>query len=157
MRTANIHEIRQELAGLTHKELVTLCSLLARNKKENKEFINYWLFERSDLGSYLQHVKKEISDQLETVNRTNLYAGKKTIRKVLRLANKYIRFSESELAETELRIHFCRALKDTGIALDKSTALTNLFNQQVKKIRQVLSQLHEDLQFDYGRQVEQLI
>jgi hypothetical protein len=157
MRTASIHEIKQELANLSHTQLVTLCALLARNKKENKEFINYWLFESADLRSYIESVKTDIENQMSEVNRTNLYAAKKTIRKILRLTNKHIKFTGSELAETELLIHFCRSLKNRGIPLENSTALNNLYQQQIKKIRIALSKLHEDLQFDYGKDLKLLM
>ena len=93
---------------------------------------------------------------MDPVNKTNLYAAKKTIRKVLRMTNKYIKFSGSPVAETELLIQFCRSLKNTGIPLEKSTAISNLYNQQIKKINQALSQLHEDLQYDYKRDLESL-
>jgi hypothetical protein len=156
MRTASIPEIKQELATLTHSELVTLCAQLARNKKENKEFINYWLFDKADQVTYMEGAKKEISSLMDPVNKTNLYAAKKTIRKVLRMTNKYIKFSGSPVAETELLIQFCRSLKNTGIPLEKSTAISNLYNQQIKKINQALSQLHEDLQYDYKRDLESL-
>jgi len=39
----------------------------------------------------------------------------------------------------------------------KSTALTNLYNAQLKKIRAAIDTMHEDLQHDYQRSVERLV
>jgi len=35
--------------------------------------------------------------------------------------------------------------------------LTNLYNNQVKKIKAVIETLHEDLQHDYNREIEELL
>jgi len=157
MKIASVHEIKQELGGLSHAKLVTLCTLLARNKKENKEFISYWLFDAGDQDAYIESVKTEITRLMAEVHPTNMWAAKKTIRKILRLTNKYIRFTGSPLAETELLMHFCDALQKSGVQFRESTALLNLYHQQIKKIRKALTRLHEDLQHDYGRKLDVLI
>ena len=43
-----------------------------------------------------------------------------------------------------------------GIPIKKSTALTNLFANQIRKIEKSLASLHEDLQYDYIKAFEQL-
>ena len=48
MRSASVHEIKQELLTLKPAELVELCLRLAKFKKENKELLNYLLFEAQD-------------------------------------------------------------------------------------------------------------
>ena len=90
------------------------------------------------------------------VNDTNLYWAKKTIRKALRFANKNIRYSGLKETEVEIRIYFCQRMKATGIPFDQSTALSNLYNGQLIKLGKALSTLHEDLQFDYQQQIEEL-
>ncbi len=151
MRTATIFEIREELNTLSHSQLVSLCTGLARNKKENKEFITYYLFEAGDLRGFLDGIKSEIDLLMAEVSRANLYYAKKSIRKILRITNKHIRFTASKQAEAELLIHFCVSLKATGIHFENSVALDKLFKQQLKKIDQALSGLHEDLQYDYRK------
>jgi hypothetical protein len=39
----------------------------------------------------------------------------------------------------------------------KSTALNNLYHQQLKKIEKAISTLHEDLQYDYRRMMEEAL
>lgn len=55
-----------------------------------------------------------------------------------------------------MRIFFLQTLKDSKIKIQDSTALTNLYLQQLKKINTVIKNLHEDLQYDYERQLEDL-
>jgi hypothetical protein len=55
-----------------------------------------------------------------------------------------------------LLIYYCIKLKASGIAIRKSTALTNLFDAQIKKINKVMALLHEDLQYEYVKDLEKL-
>ncbi len=157
MKASSISEIKQELTNIPAGELVDLCLKLAKYKKENKELLSYLLFESYDEQAYIKNVKADIDEQFEDVNKSNLYFAKKTLRKILRIINKYIKHTSSKQAETELLIYFCAALKQSGIPLHKSTALKNLYENQVKKIRKVIASLHEDLQYDYLKKVEKLM
>jgi hypothetical protein len=156
MKAASSSEIKSVLKSKTQLELTELCLRLARFKKENKELLTYLLFESDDLGVYLNQVKEEMEEEFRTINKSQLYLAKKSLRRILRQTNKYIRYTGSKTAELELLIHFCRQLKDSGIALRKSNALENLYQSQLKKINTALGTLHEDLQYDYSRQIENL-
>jgi hypothetical protein len=87
------------------------------------------------------------------INVSHVYFAKKTIRKVLRITNKYIRFSGSKQAEAELLIHFCQLVKDSGIKIDKNPALNNLYQNQMKKLEKAMESLHEDLQYDLRKKL----
>jgi len=156
MRTATIHELKQELTNIPPAQLTELCLRLAKFKKENKELLTYLLFEAHDEQGYIDSVKKEMDEEFTGINRSNLYFAKKTIRKILRNTNKHIRYTSSKQAEIELLIYFCTVLNKSGIKFHKSTALTNLYNNQVKKIRTAIKTLHEDLQYDYIKELKQL-
>jgi hypothetical protein len=156
MRALSISEIQKELKTLPPQRIAELSLRLAKFKKENKELLTYLLFEAGDEESYIKSVKQEITQQFELVNKSNLYLAKKTIRKVLRTVNKYIRYSGIAETEVTLRIYYCTTLKTSGIRLDKSPVLLNLYNNQIKKIDLVLSKLHEDLQFDYSQELSGL-
>ncbi|RYD94928.1 MAG: hypothetical protein EOP50_08805 [Sphingobacteriales bacterium] len=90
------------------------------------------------------------------MNKNSVYLAKKTIRKVLRLTNKHIRYTGSKEAEIELLLHFCISLKGSKLPINKHTVLLNLYNNQVKKIRAAIASLHEDLQYEYERELERL-
>ncbi len=156
MRAATIQEIKQELATLKPNTLTELCLRLARFKKENKELLTYLLFEAHNEQEYIKSVKQEIDDLFADMNQSHLYFAKKTLRKIIRIINKYCRYSSSKQTELELRLHFCTILNASGIALHRNTVITNLFQSQLKKVYTVLDTLHEDLQYDYRRELEQL-
>jgi hypothetical protein len=156
MKAATSNEIKQELKGLSGAKLVELCLRLARFKKENKELLTFLLFEADDLETYLQNVKEEVNEQFREVNTTSMYFAKKTIRKILRTVNKHIRYTGSKQAEAELLIHFCKRLKELKIPFRKSNVIDKLLDAQVKKIKAAIDTMHEDLQFEYIRALEDL-
>jgi hypothetical protein len=156
MKAATINELKQELSTVPIAELRELCLRLAKFKKENKELLTYLLFEAVDEEAYINNVKKEIEETFKQVHPTQLYLSKKTIRKILRICNKYIRYTGSKPTEIEILVCFCFNMKKSGIPFQNSVALVNLYNSQVKKIRAAISTLHDDLQYDYSKLVAQL-
>ena len=156
MKAATINELKQELSNSTPSQLVELCLRLARFKKENKELLTYLLFEAHDTAAYIQSVKNEIDLQYEQMNKSNVYFIKKTLRKILRTINKYTRYSGLPSVEIELLIYFCSAMKVLDLNIEKNPVLFNLYHNQVKKINKTLATLHEDLQYDYKREIAKL-
>jgi hypothetical protein len=156
MKVASSNEIKQELKELSNAKLLELCLRLARFKKENKELLTYLLFEADDLETYLKNVKEEVDEQFLEVNTTSMYFAKKTLRKILRIVNKHIRYTGSKQAEAELLIYYCKKLKALKIPFRKSNVLDKLFDAQVKKIKAAINSMHEDLQYDYIRHLEEL-
>lgn len=156
MRAATIQEIKQELATLKAKDLVDICLRLGKFKKENKELLTYLLFEAHNEQDYIKSVRQEIDDLFADMNQSHLYFAKKTLRKIVRIINKYCRYSNNKQTELELRLHFCSTLNASGIALHRNTVITNLYQSQLKKVYAVLDTLHEDLQYDYRKELEQL-
>ena len=156
MKAASVSEIKAALKSCKPAEVTELCLRLARYKKENKELLSFLLFEADELEQYVNNVQEETEELFKEVNTTNLFWAKKTIRKILRLVNKHIKYTGSKTAEPELLIHFCKTLKDSKITYTKSPALLNLYNNQVKKIDAAIESLHEDLQHDYIREREKL-
>lgn len=157
MKAATVHEIKQELTTLKATELVDLCLRLTKFKKENKELLTYLLFEAHDEPGFIKGVEREIEEQFSEIPKGNsLYLIKKSVRKILRRTNKHIQYTGSKMAEVQLLLFFCTTLKASKIRIDQSTALTNLYQSQIKKIKKVLGTLHEDIQYDYLRQLEEL-
>jgi len=156
MKAASSNEIKQELKELSQSKLVDLCLRLARFKKENKELLTYLLFEADDREAYIRSVKQEIENGFSDINTSSTYFAKKSLRKILRMTNKYVRYTGNKHVEVELLLHFCLVLFNSKISFRKSTALNNLYTAQLKKIKAAISTLHEDLQYDYIRQLEGL-
>ena len=156
MKAASIHELKQELNSVAPATVAALCLRLARYKKENKELLTYLLFEAHDEQAYIQSVHAEIQIQFSEINTSHLYFAKKSLRKILRFAGKHIKYTGSKQAEVAILIFFCTQLKTSGMPIQKSTALTSLYNQQIKKIKLALASLHEDLQHDFKKEMETL-
>ena len=156
MKAATINEIKQELNALAPAKLLELCLRLAKYKKENKELLTYLLFEAHDEAAFIETVKQDMEEQFSAINDTNLYFAKKSLRKILRTTAKYIRHTGSKQAEVELLLHFCRTLSNSPIPIHKNTVLNNLYQFQLKKIAKVIDTLHEDLQYDYLKELEKL-
>ena len=151
MKTASVSEIRKHLANLDAEALAQLCLTLVRFKKDNKELLTYLLFEAHDEQAYINSIKAEVEELFADVPKANVYFVKKSIRKILRIMNKHIRYSGLPATELEVRIHFCLCMKAATIPLHPGTVLFNLYQQQLKKIDSVLTRLPEDLRFDYER------
>jgi len=156
MKSASISELKATLKPMSQAQLVDLCLRLARAKKDNKELLTFLLYEADDLPAYLQSIKKEIDTEIAGINTGNLHWVKKSLRKILRIINKHIRYTGSKMAEAELRLHFCAQLKQARIPVLKSNALAKLYNGQLLKIETAIKTLHEDLQRDYLIQVDAL-
>ncbi len=156
MRASTTQEIKQELISKKPAELIALCLRLARFKKENKELLTYLLYEAGDEDSYIRGIQTEIEELFGTINHSQLYFAKKTLRKIVRVINKFSRYSGNKQTDLELRLFFCRQLKDSGIPIRQNVMISNIYESQLKKIRINLATLHEDLQHDYGNELESL-
>lgn len=154
MTTASLQEIKKELRSHDADALQELCMRLAKYKKENKELLNYLLFEAHNEQTYVENVKEEIRELFKTVPASNVYFIKKSLRRVLRLTNKQIKYSGIKQTELELRIFFCTKVKEAKIPLPVGTVLFNLYRQQLKKIENALAKLPEDIQADYERELK---
>lgn len=155
MKAASINEIKKELQTRDSKSLLELCMRLAKYKKENKELITYLLYEADDEQGYIAYVKEDMDVLFDELpSRTNLYYVKKSLRKILRFANKQIKYSGIKQTELELRIYFCTKIIEAKIPLRDGTVLYNLYQQQLKKIYAIVLKLPEDLQLDYQREIK---
>lgn len=152
MKAASANEIKQELKNSPPAELVELCLRLARFKKENKELLTYLLFEAHNEEGYIARVKAEIDAGFDELPRANTHLTKKSLRAILRLTAKYIRYTGSKQTEAELLMHYCRKLKASGLLKSTGTAIQKLYAQQLKKIDSAVATLHEDLQHDYRKE-----
>jgi len=156
MKASTISTLRKELNTLPAGDLLDLCLKLIKYKKENKELVSYLLFDANNESEFIKSIKEEIDLQFAEINMSHLYFAKKSIRKILKTTNKYIRYSGNKQTEVELLIHFCAKLKQSKIPYKSSNSLFNLFKNQVRKIHTAIAALHEDLQHDYKEELAEL-
>ena len=82
MKTSSLSELQKELQTLPPKRVIEVCIRLAKHKKENKELLDYLLFEENNEEGFIQNVKVETAAQFLEMNKSNLYLAKKTLRKI---------------------------------------------------------------------------
>ena len=158
MDVSSLQEVKQELQELSPKELLELCISLAKYKKDNKEYLGYLLFQAHDREGFIVKVKAEIDEHfVEMQIQKNLYYIKKSLRKLLRIINKYCKYLGDKASTAELHLYFCLKIRQGNIPIHKSARLTNLFKAQEKKIRSLISTLHEDLQADFLKELEAVL
>lgn len=156
MKAASVNEIKQELKEKNKDELIALCLRLARFKKENKELLDYLLFNGHDEQSYITEVKNEIDEGFNALNTSSVFLAKKTLRKVLRLSNKYIRYTGSKTVEVEVLVHYLDNFIAMKLPWRKTKILKNIYEAQMKKIRTSIAAMHEDIQYDYLKDLQKI-
>jgi hypothetical protein len=156
METSSLSELKKELSLLPPKEIVEICMKIVRYKKENKELLQYLLFFSHEEQSYIDTVKEEITFLFQDSIIFSRYLPKKTIRKILKITNNYIRYSKLKQTEVELRIHFCLEIKKSGVLPHADKSLLNLYQRQIERIYKAMEKLHEDLQHDYLEEIKSL-
>ncbi len=156
MKTATVSQIKKELSYRSPEELLELCLRLSKFKKENKELLTYLLFESIDEAEYIQNIKDEIDLEFKNINTKNFFYIKKSVRKILRTIKKYSRYSLKKETEAELLLYFCGKLKNFNPSIKRNPVLLNLYQRQLLAVKKLISALHEDLQYDYQLEIEEL-
>ena len=156
MKTATLKEVKIELTHKAHHELIELCLRLSRFKKDNKELLTYLLFENLNEDKYIENIKIAMDKEFNLINTNSYFYIRKSIRKILRLIKKYIRYSQNKETEVVLLLYFCIRLKEFSPSINKSKALLNIFERNVDFINKKITFLHEDLQYDFRLEIEKL-
>jgi len=156
MKAATVSELKKELHTRSEKELIELVLRLSKFKKENKELLTYLLYEIEDEPSFIKSIKIEIDELFEGINTSRTFYAKKTIRKILRNIKKYCRYSKKKQTEVELLMYFCVKMKTLPAYIKRSTVVKNIYARQVVLIKKAIGKLHEDLQYDYTLEMEEL-
>ncbi|WP_369993295.1 hypothetical protein [Winogradskyella sp.] len=156
MKIESIVTIKKELQHLPKEDLLELCLRLGKFKKENKALLTYLLFEAHDEDGYIASVKSTLDEFFEGMNTDSYFYMKKTIRKILRQIRVYSRYSKKKSTEVELLLYFCERLNQLRPSIHRNKTLSNLYERQIISLKKKISVLHEDLQYDYNLQLEEL-
>ncbi|GAB5563901.1 MAG: hypothetical protein Wins2KO_09640 [Winogradskyella sp.] len=156
MKIESIVTIKKELQHLPKEDLLELCLRLGKFKKENKALLTYLLFEAHDEDGYVASVKTTLDELFDGINTDSYFYMKKTIRKILRQIRVYSRYSLKKSTEVELLLYFCKRLNELNPSIHRNRTLSNLYERQIVSIQKKIKGLHEDLQYDYTIQLEEL-
>lgn len=154
--TYGLQDIKKEIQHLSGPQITELVLRLARHKKENKELLAYLLFEADNQSAFVEKVKAEAGFMFSQLP-VRSYESAKYMRKVLRLLSKYIKFIASKEAEIELLINFCNNYLQYADRKATYKPLRLILTRQVEKIKGLISKLHEDLQYDFVNDYNQLL
>ena len=157
MKAVTLKQLKDELSHKSANELKELCLHLSKFKKENKELLTYLLFESHDEEQYIQSVKDEMDILFLDINTKSFFYIRKSVRKILTLTKKFIRYSKKKETEVVLLLYFCVKLKNLKPSIRQSPRLTNTFDRQVLLVKKAISTLHEDLQYDYQLELNELL
>ena len=156
MKPEKLSDLKKELSGLSVHELTDICLRLAKYKKENKELLSYLLFDADDPMKYAEEVKSVLLEDFKTMQK-HYYYSTKSMRKIIRLINRYAKYTGSKQVETELALWFCINFLKFADLRTSHKPLQGLLTKKIKKIIKLLPKLHEDLQFDYQREFEMIV
>lgn len=156
MKPEKLSDLKKVLVVLNVSELTEICLRLAKYKKENKELLAYLLFDAREPMKYAEDVKSFLITDFNTMQKHYFYSTK-SLRKIIRLINRYAKYTGSKQVETELTIWFCTNYLTYVDLKTTHKPLQGLLTRQFEKITKLLPKLHEDLQFDYQKEFESLI
>jgi len=151
-----LQEIKKELQHLDDKQAALLLLRMARFKKENKELLAYLLFDADDELAFAESFKQDIGLMMSQAP-SRSYDTAKLLRKILKLTNKYIKFTGSKQVEVELLLTFCRNYLDYVDRRTSFKPLRLILIKQLEKAKKAIDKLHEDLQFDYMAEFDTLV
>lgn len=157
MKAVTLKQLKDELSHKSANELKELCLHLSRFKKENKELLTYLLFESHNEEAYIDSVKFQIDENFAEINTKNYFFIRKSVRKTLTQTKKYIRYSKKKETEVELLLHFCKKLKSMKPSIHQSQRLENVYFSQLKMAKKAIEKLHEDLQYDFQLEIDNLL
>lgn len=143
-----LQDIKKELQHLSSLQIADLCLRLARYKKENKELLAYLLFQADNQESFIEQIKAESGFMFSQLP-VNSYNAAKSMRKILRMLGKYIKFMGSKEAEISLLLNFCSNYLQYTDRKVSYKPMRLILTRQLLKLRTLIGKLHEDMQADF--------
>jgi len=156
MKPEKLSDLKKELSGLSNRELTDICLRLSKYKKENKELLSYLLFDADDPMKYAEQIKGFLLEDFKTMQK-HYYYSTKSMRKIIRLINRYAKYTGSKEVEIELSLWFCTNFLKFADLKTSHKPMQGLLTRQFEKIIKLIPKLHEDLQYDYQKEFEAII
>ncbi|WP_194974829.1 hypothetical protein [Aquiflexum lacus] len=156
MKIASLSDIKKELSHLNEKELKDLIIDLSKFSTENKAYLFFKLFERDNPRLFVEMVKEDLDFEFVKANTKHYHFAKKSAQSIRRKLNKFLKLTKDKTAQIELILFFCEKMKLYGYLTFRHPVIENLYITQIRKSEKLISGLHEDLQYDYQYQIEEL-
>ena len=156
MNSPKLIDIKKALKHCSNEQLIEITTQLAKHKVENKELLHYLLFDAENESLFVENIKAYMEEEFNDINAKNYYWMRKSIRKVLKNTKKYIRFSKNKATEIELLLHFLAQMLQLKPNILNDNRLRNLYERNLLFVDKKISGVHEDLQYDYQQQLDEL-
>lgn len=156
MKVASAQEIRKTLLNMEPREITDVVMRMLRYKKDNKELASYLLYNSSDEQAFVDEITEEINASFAELKYEGAYKYTKQIRKIIRLANKPIRYSGLPSTQVEVLLCILENLKPILSGKHGSNVLSGIYMRQVDIVAKAMDKLHEDIRYDYVKQFERL-
>lgn len=156
MKIASVSELKKELKHLENEELIELLSNLMKYSKENKELLNYLLFESEYEENYIEKIKGELNVLFQQLDRKSWKSMKKPLQRIVRTIKKQLKYSKKPVTEIEVLIHFCLLMKELKPSFKRFPVILNIYLRQIVAIEKAMITIHEDLRGDYNENVKEL-
>lgn len=156
MKPEKLSDLKKELSGLSTHELTEICLRMAKYKKENKELLSYLLFDADAPMKYAEQIKGFLLEDFKTMQK-HYYYSTKSMRKIIRLINRYAKYTGSKEVEIELALWFCINFLKFADLKTSHKPMQGLLTRQFEKVIKLIPKLHEDLQFDYRKEFDSLV
>ena len=156
MDTASIKQLKDTLSTLGREELTGLLLRMVKFKKENKELLTFLLFEADDLDAYVYEISQEIRDEFENYRLKTAYYKRKGCRRILRMLKKYIKYAADKEVEVRLLLAYVSMVAESKTFITDRVIQKIAFRQLLLAEKSIVK-LHEDLQYEYKLELEELI
>ncbi|ERM81573.1 hypothetical protein P872_09815 [Rhodonellum psychrophilum GCM71 = DSM 17998] len=156
MKIASLADIKKELNFLSEKELIALITDLSKFNMDNKKYLFFKLYERDNPRLFIEMVQEELKSEFQNANISHYHLAKKSAQGIRRKLNKFLKISKDKAAQIELIIDFCKMLQEYGYLRFRHPVIDNLYKVQVGKVEKLISGLHEDLQYDFQDNLDDL-
>ncbi len=156
MKPEKLSDLKKELSGLSIHELTDICLRMAKYKKDNKELLSYLLFDADNPMKYAEQIKGFLLEDFKTMQK-HYYYSTKSMRKIIRLINRYAKYTGSKEVEIELALWFCSNFLKFADLKTSHKPTQGLLTRQFEKIIKLIPKLHEDLQYDYQKEFDALV
>ncbi|MEZ5174419.1 MAG: hypothetical protein R2850_13175 [Bacteroidia bacterium] len=151
-----LNDLKKDVQGLPHPELVRLLMRMSRLKTENKELLHFMLYYEHDPMSYANALKEEVLAPFDDAFVHSRILSKK-IRKSLKIIARFTRFSSNREGESDLLLSLVENYLETYRYEYRQLVLARMMVRCMKKVYDNFERIHEDFRADYsGRYNEAL-
>ncbi len=115
----------------------------------------YLLLDAADPMHYADTQKQEMDILFEEVS-DHYYYATKNLRKIAKIVARYKKFTRHAQGETELLLHFLKGYAQHAPDYPHQP-LQNMAYRAMHQLQKLIPKLHEDLQYDYRRELNSVM